>query len=221
MPQVTISNGIKEPKIVGAPRKSWTMNYTVLCFIMNGQLYAEYKRIGGMLGLPSCSEKLWRRIIDWLEKHITSLADWTCEQVREQVRQRGDQESWVTSYDGFYLTRGHYSNNSSATLHDHNTGSIAWYKHRTKCGSHHNWEGTSNGAEADMLDDILGEVVKADFTVSEMVTDKDSSMNSIYCRHFPEGTITYCSNHNAKTLHKVLQRIKQNKCQVRILLLRL
>ena len=214
MPQVTISNGIEEPKIVGAPRKSWTMNYTVLCFIMNGQLYAEYKRIGGMLGLPSCSEKQWRRIIEWLEKHITSLADWTC----EQVRQRGDQESWVTLYDGFYLTRGHYSNNSSASLHDHNTGSIAWYKHRTKRGSHHNWEGTSNRAEADMFDDILGEVVKADFTVSEMVTDKDSSMNSIYCRHFPEGTITYCSKNNAKTLHKDLQRIKQNKCQVRILL---
>ena len=95
MPEVTISNGIQEPKVVGAPRKSWTMNYTVLCFIMNGQLYAKYKRIGGMLGLPSCSEKQWRRIIEWLEKHITSLADWTWEQLREQVRQRGDQESCI------------------------------------------------------------------------------------------------------------------------------
>ena len=40
-------------------------------------------------------------------------------------------------------------------------------------------------------------------------------MNAIYCRHFPEGTITYCSNHNAKTKHKDLQKIKALKCQVR------
>ena len=50
--------------------------------------------------------------------------------------------------------------------------------------------------------------------VQEIITDKDSSMNAIYSKHFPEGTITYCANHCAKTLHKDLQKIKQNKCQV-------
>lgn len=53
------------------------------------------------------------------------------------------------------------------------------------------------------------------FNVAELVTDKDSSVNGIYCRHFPEGTITYCSNHSAKTLHKDLQGVKQNKCECR------
>ena len=43
-----------------------------------------------------------------------------------------------------------------------------------------------------------------------MVTDKDSSMHAIYCRHFPEGTITYRSNHSAKTM----QKVKQFKCMV-------
>ena len=51
-----------------------------------------------------------------------------------------------------------------------------------------------------------------------MVTDKDSSMNSIYCKHFPEGTITYCSNHNSKTMHKDLQKVKSIKCQVRVII---
>ena len=31
----------------------------------------------------------------------------------------------MTAYDGFLLTRGHYSNNSSAT-HDYQTGAVAW-----------------------------------------------------------------------------------------------
>ena len=52
------------------------------------------------------------------------------------------------------------------------------------------------------------------FNIVEMVTDKDSSMNAIYCRYFPEGTITYCSNQSAKTFHKDLLRIEQMKCQV-------
>ena len=47
-----------------------------------------------------------------------------------------------------------------------------------------------------------------------MVTDKDSSMNAIYCRHFPEGTIKYCRNHSAKTICRDLQKVKQLKWTV-------
>ena len=181
---------------------------------MNGQLYAEYQRIGNMLGLPPCSNSHWHRIVKWLGEYVTKLAQWSCEQVREQVKEHGDQEAWVTSFDGYYLTRGHHSNNSSATLHDYATGNIAWFTHRTKRGAGHNWEGTSGGAEADMYDEILLAVKEAGFNISEVVTDKDSSMNAIYCRYFPEGTITYCSNHSAKTFHKDLLKVKQMKCQV-------
>ena len=65
-----------------------------------------------------------------------------------------------------------------------------------------------------MYDEILSEVKSSGFNITEMVTDKDSSMNGIYCRHFPEGTITYCSNHSAKTMHKDLHKVKQLKCMV-------
>ena len=38
-------------------RCSWPMNYmyTVLSFMMNGHLYAEYNKLAVMLGLPHCS----------------------------------------------------------------------------------------------------------------------------------------------------------------------
>jgi len=58
---------------------------------------------------------------------------------------------------------------------------------------------------------ILSEAKKAGFNIIDMVTDKDSSMNAIYCHHFPEGTIMNCSNHSAKTMHKDLQKVKQLK----------
>ena len=142
--------------------------------MMNGQLYSEYSRLSHMLSLPPCSQKHWIQIVSWLGEHVTKLAEWSCEQVREMIRQRGDHHQWVASYDGFYLTRGHHSNNSSATLHDYATGRIAWFQHRTKRGSGHNWEGTSGGAEADIFDSILREVREAGFVMKEIVTDKDS-----------------------------------------------
>ena len=63
----------------------------------------------------------------------------------------------MAGFDGFYLTRGHYSNNASATLHDVYSDRIAWFTHCTKHGKDSNWQGTSSGAESDMLSEILGE----------------------------------------------------------------
>lgn len=153
--------------------------------------------------------------MEWLEGYVTKLAEASCEAVRSAVQKRGDHQKWTASYDGFYLTRGHYSNNSSATLHDYATGKIAWFSHRTKKGKEHNWEGTSAGAEGDMFDEVLKKAKDEGFNVKEIVTDKDSSVKSIYLHHFPEGIITFCSNHCSKSFHKDLQKIKQEKCQVK------
>ena len=75
-----------------------------------------------MLGIPSCSKNQYLKIVKWKEKHVTELAEWSCEQVRNQIRQRGDHQQWVASYDDFYLAREHYSNTSSGTLYDYSTG---------------------------------------------------------------------------------------------------
>lgn len=68
------------------PDQSWFMNYTVLSFLLNGHLYAEYAPLQGMLGLPSCSDKQWRRIVAELEVKVTELAEWSCQQVREAIK---------------------------------------------------------------------------------------------------------------------------------------
>jgi hypothetical protein len=195
-------------------KQSWERHYSVLSFLMNGQLYVDYTRISGMLGLPSCSKSTWQGVVEGLEEHVTELAEWSCAHVRNAIKTCNAHQKWVASFDGFYLTWGHYSNNSSATLHDYESGHIAWFCHRTKRGKGHNWEGTTGAAEGDMFDELIGKAKAAGFVVSEIITDKDSSMNAVYSKHFPEGTITYCANHCAKTLHKDLLKIKSSKCQV-------
>ncbi len=193
---------------------SWKQHYPVISFMLNGHLHIEYVRLSGALGLPVCSFTQWHRILQKLEVHVTDLAKWSCKQVCGEVRSRGDAHKWVAAYDGFYLTRGHYSNNSSGTLHDYESGKITHFAHRTKRGLGHNWEGTSAAAETDMLDELLREAKKDGFVVKEMVTDKDSSANETYCKYFPEGILTYCSNHCTKAFHKHLETVKRNKCQV-------
>jgi len=51
--------------------------------------------------------------------------------------------------------------------------------------------------------------------MKELVADKDSSVNATYCKYFPEGILTFCSNHCAKSMHKHLETVKRNKCEVR------
>ena len=68
-----------------------------------------------------------------------------------------------------------------------------------------------------MLNEVLGKAKEAGFVIKEMICDKDSSTNATFCRHFPEGMVTYCSNHSAKNLHRNLEKVKRYKCEVRIL----
>ena len=195
--------------------KSWSRHYSALAFLLNGHLYAEYEKLSGMLGLPSCSHTTWHKMVEDLEVHVSNVAEWSCRGVRDAIEESGNKNKWVASFDGFYLTRGHHSNNCSATIHDYETGKIAWFCHRTKRGLGHNWEGTSGGAEGHMFDELIGKVKEAGFVITEMITDKDSSVNAIFCKYFPESTITYCANHCAKTMHRDLQQVKQVKCEVR------
>ena len=82
---------------------------------------------------------------------MTELAGWSCTHLRNAIKTHN-----VASFDGFYLTWGHYLNKSSATLHDHESGHIAWFCHPSDRGKGHNWEDTTGAAEGDMFDELIG-----------------------------------------------------------------
>ena len=190
------------------PAPSWKLNYPALAYLMNGQYYTEYKGTFSLMGLPS--EKSWDKAVAWLANYVEKLVMSSCRQVRQNILNRGDMLKWVAS---FYLTRGHYSNNSSATLHDFTSDKIAWFAHRTKQGQQANWQGTSAGAEGDMLRAILEDIKAEGFKVAQIVMDHDTSGGNIACDVFPEVQITYCGNHTAKTFHQDLTKTQINSLQ--------
>ena len=197
----------------GCRAKSWELNYPAIAFMLNGGYYNDYATVMGTMGLPVMHHSTWENLVSWVGPHVEQLAEWSCEQVRVDIEKRGDHLEWMAGFDGFYLTRGHHSNNSSATLHDVYSDRIAWFAHRTKRGKDSNWEGTSSGAEGDMLSEILGKVKDRGFTINQLVMDHDTSANAIVCSHFPDVHITYCGNHTAKSFHYELGKIKALKCK--------
>jgi len=72
----------------------------------------------------SGSTSQWIYIVEWIAPFVKQIADWRMKEARTEAIQRGDQSSFHIQFDGFYLTRGHYSNNSSATAHDAKNGKI-------------------------------------------------------------------------------------------------
>ena len=86
--------------------------------MLNGGYYADYASIMGTMGLSTMHHSTWDNLVSWVGPHVDRLANWSCEQVRADIEKRGDCSQWMAGFDGFYLTRGHHSNNALATLHD-------------------------------------------------------------------------------------------------------
>ena len=104
--RVSLQCSGSHPPCVHESTKSWSRHYSALAFLLNGHLYAEYEKLSGMLGLPSCSHTTWHKMIEDLEVHVTNVAEWSCSCVREAIEERGNKNKWVASFDGFYLTGG-------------------------------------------------------------------------------------------------------------------
>jgi len=104
----------------------------------------------GIMGLRTMHHSTWNNLVSWFGTHVERLVEWSCEQVRADIDKRDDHDQCTTSFDGFYLTRGHHSNNAFAAIHDVESDRIAWFTHHTKRGKGSNWLGTSSGAEGDM-----------------------------------------------------------------------
>ena len=190
------------------PAPSWELNYLALSFLMNGQYYSGCSATFGLTGLPVMSDTGWEKLVSWLGKHVEALANISCEQAQQRIIDHGDKLNWTVAFDGFYLTRGYHSNNCSATLHDHSSNKICWFAHRTKKGPGANWQGTSGGAEGDMLRTILEEVKAKGFRVTQIIMDLDTSGGNIACSISPEVRITYCGNNTAKSFYHDLMKIK-------------
>ena len=93
-------------------------NCVALSFLVNGQYFKDYHKILGTLGLDHVSFTQWIHIVEWIAPFVKRKADWSVQKARTEAVRRGE----TIQFDGFYMTRGHYS--SGATFHDAKTGKI-------------------------------------------------------------------------------------------------
>ena len=71
----------------------------------------------GTMGLPVMHHKTWESLISLVGDCVEQLVQWLCRIVRDDIVVREDKEKWMASYDGFYLTRGYHSNDSTGSYH--------------------------------------------------------------------------------------------------------
>ena len=65
-------------------------------------------------------------------------------------------------------------------MHDAKTGKIIGYANRTNRGQNDNWEGVSDGAERNMLDEILAHLMENERrTIKKAIVDRDASCHEI------------------------------------------
>ena len=70
------------------------------------------------------------------------------------------------------------------------------YAHRTKREQGANCEGTSGGAEGNMLDEILADLIDNErMKIKKAIIDKDASCQEVLLSRSPETEIVYCGNH--------------------------
>ena len=194
--------------------KGYLNNFVAIVFLICGEYYKDYEHILGTLGVERFSERQFIRVIQWIAPIVEKLSVWSVQSCREIIRSRGQQNDLGINFDGFYLTRGHHSNNSSATVHDMDTGNIIGYSHRTKQGKKANWQGTSGGAEGDMMRELVKDLLDNNFKITKAVLDKDASCQDMLLTLSPETEIIFCSNHVSKTFHLDLEKVKKVPCRV-------
>ena len=104
-------------KATTRPRSAIRNVIVALSFLVSGQYFKDYHKILWTLSLDQVnSTRCGIHIDEWLAPFVKQIADWSVKEARTEAIQRKNQSSLHIQFDGFYLTRGHYSNNSSAQL---------------------------------------------------------------------------------------------------------
>ena len=140
-----MKSSIPVVKATTRPRSA-IRNLVALSFHVNGQITTKFSGLSVWITSVPLSGSI---LLNGLHRFVKRIANWSVQEARTEAVLRGDKSTLHIQFDGFYLTHGHYSNNSSANipstmrrlaklLHTHTEQSVA------KVSA--NWEGTSGGA---------------------------------------------------------------------------
>lgn len=128
--------------------------------------------------------------------HVKDILDEMTKEAKEEMKALPDDQlgSWkraVTTGDGVWLTRGHYSQNFTYTLRNYMTGALLYVVHKCQRGEDKIieeplYEGTSSGAEGNSADKVFYDAKCEGISIEVHWQDDDSTSSAAIRVHFPD-----------------------------------
>ena len=193
-----------------------------LAFFVSGHGYASYrKNLGKGLELGIVSEKPFLEIIDLAFPHIKEVLDVMCDDAKRQMKDISPEVvgSWsraVTTCDGCWLIRGHFSQNCTFIIKNYLTGGLLYYGHLSMRGADNIcdeelWQGTAKAAEGHLAQVLWAKAKDEEMAVEVNWQDADSSSAKGFRYSFPnelESKIMLCGGHVGRAHGKKLQELQ-------------
>jgi len=184
-----------------------------------GSTYAEYARtFAPLLGGFVFSHETFRKMMIGLHGPVEQLLKWEVEVGRKILQELpldtlGSWSQAVTSADGCYHVRGHFSLNMTVTAVDYFRGFLIGYVHRCGKGSkpspdsEDNWKGTAKAAEAAGTGELFAQLKDYGMNLAISVQDHDSSSLLRIKSVYPDAQTLICFGHHNRAFGKALEKL--------------
>lgn len=190
-----------------------------VAFICSGCMYTHYFRTLCLsLGMDTVGKGRFFETIKLMYPHVKKILKSQCEEAKNRMKGLDDNElgsfkSAVTTGDGAYLTRGHFSKNSTYTLRNKLTNEVLYFMHMCQHGSDHGmveyplFEGTSKAMEGHAAEKLFNQAFQEGMHIAVHWQDADSSSAKAFRKFYPDKNVSknmYCINHVVRNHIKAL-----------------
>ena len=189
-----------------------------LAFFISGHGYGSYRKtMGRGLGLGVISDKPFLDVIDLASPHIRDILDEMCEKEKDYMKAlpQDQLKSWsraVTTCDGCWQIRGHFSQNCTFVVKNYLTGGLLYYGHLSMRGAdkiceEELWKGTSKAAEGHLAQVLWAKGKEEGLKVEVNWQDADSSSAKGFRYSFSneqESRVMLCGGHVGRAHGKKL-----------------
>ena len=168
-----------------------------LAFLLTGHVHSGYHRtLGHGLGIPSLHRNTFYTVVKDAYANIQRMLQEICERAKAEMKAMPAEElgSWqnaVTTADGCWLTRGHFSQNFTFIVKNYLKNTILWYGHLCMRGSDDVVEdplypGTAKSAEGHLAGKLFQQAREEGCQVSVNWQDSDSSSAKAITEVYPQ-----------------------------------
>ena len=187
-----------------------------LAFLLTGHVHTGYHRtLGQGLGIPSHHRNTVYTVVKDAYANIQRMLQEICERAKAEMKEMPAEElgNWpnaVTTADGCWLTRGHFSQNFTFIVMNYLKNTILWYGHLCMCGSYDVVEeplypGTAKSAEGHLAGKLFQQARE------EGWQDSESSSAKAITDVYPSVSIMHCAGHVGRAHSHRLTDFKAKK----------